>query len=573
MIRRALTGVLSLAFLAACAPTPPPAPAAPPAAPAAAPAAPAPAPAVQTVPGTSKDAWYVDPTSLGFEKPATKGGIFTFTNTGGPPNLNPFGPNLTNHAFLDSVYESLLARSIPMGKNALAADIICRLCDSWEVKADKLTYTFKLRQNVKFHDGQPFTAEDVKFSLEKAMNPDTGFEFRSSFAGIEKMETPDKYTIILVTKAVDADFLRALGWGILPIVPKHAYESGVDMIRTVVGTGPFKMEKFDPVGEFVAVRNPDFWLPDRPYLDKIHARFIADFSTRQAAFATKQIDAITADNAEQMKPTQAIVPTMQGVPYDPNHSPALRLNLSKAPFNDKRVRQAIHLAIDRDEMNKQLTGGNAEPYGVPGTPAAWLKFTTTHEELAKLPGFRQPKDQDLAEAKRLMAAAGYANGFKATSAHQAGQTHNPEWNESIGAQLKKIGIDVTIDPGEAAVFVRRERECSYDMWLRPSAGTNSMPTRNYAQWITGGSENFCKFSNAEYDKLFTEQSAELDANKRWAIVKKLQAILLEELPMIHTVERATFAGWHPYLHNWRNYGSTWTYPLYPTAELIWTEKK
>ncbi len=575
MNRAAIVGLLTVALAGGCQPAVPAPPAGPAGRPAPAAALPTavPAPAVQAVPGTSKDVWYLDPWSLGYEKPATRGGTFTYNNNNAPANLNPFANNLRAHAFIDVVYDSLLGRRVAPGKLALAAEIICRLCDSWEVKADKLTYTFRLRQGVKFHDGQPFTAEDVRFTLEKAMDPQTAYEFRSSFARIDKVEVLDPHTVAVVTKTPDADLLRALGWGILPIVSKQAYDSGADMNKAAVGTGPFKLEKFDSATEFVAARNPDFWIPERPILDRIQSRFIPDFSTRQAAFATRQIDVITGDNTDQMKPLGAIVPGLKSEPYDPNHSPALPVNLNKAPFSDKRVRRAMHLAIDRDEMSKQLTGGLGAPNGIPGTPGAWLASTTPQEELARMPGFRQAKEQDLAEARRLMAEAGYAGGFKATSAHAAGSTHNPEWNESTAAQLKKIGIDVTLDAAEGSVFIKRETECSHDMWIRVSAGSNSVPALTYAQWVTGGSQNFCKYANPEYDKLYAELTAELDQQKRWPIIRKLQVILMDDLPMIPLPERAPFAGWQPYLHNWRNYGATSTHPLYPTSELIWTEKR
>ncbi|MBI2911553.1 MAG: ABC transporter substrate-binding protein, partial [Chloroflexi bacterium] len=521
--------------------------------------------------GTSRDAWYVDPWSLGYDRPTNTGGTFNYSVNNGPAKLDPFGPNLQAHPFNDTAYDGLLMRRIGPDGPALASDIICRLCESWERK-DQRTYVFKLRQNVKWHDGQPFTAQDVKFSLEKGKDPKTGFEFRSLLETIDRIDVPDPSTVTIVTKAPEADFLRFLGWGIIPMVPQHAYDGGRDLTKTVIGTGPFKLESFDTATSYVGVKNTSFWLPDRPILDRMVGHFIADKSTRQAAFLSKQIDNITVGDANEMKPIQTADPSIKVHNDGGNLVQSLWLNYTKQPFSDKRVRTAIHLALDRDEMNQQLTGGLGVSYMVAGSPSDWQKQSLTKEELAKLPGYRQPKAQDIAEAKRLLAEAGYPNGFKTTSMHVATFTANPEWNEAASGQLRRVGIEVTLEGVEIGVGLKRRTECTYDMYVHVTGAANSMPTRNYSQWVTGGSENWCKYSNPEYDKLVAQIAVEFDDAKRWDLVKKAQTMLLAELPVIPLPERAAFSGWHARLHNWRNYGHSWSFPWYPTDEIVWVDK-
>lgn len=568
-----IAALLGTVLASACAPTPtPPAPAAP-AAPAPPAQAPAPAPAVQAVPGTAKDIWYLDPWSIGYEKPASTGGSFTYAVQTSPSlGLDPWQRNVEAHVFLDLAYDSLLGKRLSPTIPNLAADVFCRLCESWELKGDKVTYVFKLRQNVKFHDGQPFTADDVRFSIQKAQDPQSGYEFRSVFTGIDRVEVQDKSTVAIITKQPDADMLNALGWGILPMVPKHVFDAGGDLKNQVMGTGAFKMDKATKDVSYDLVKNPDFWIPDRPYLDRVSGRIIPDASQRLAAFVSKQLDNISQLDFPQTQPLRAI-PGVKLEPYPGLIVTSLWINHNKPPLNDKRVRKAMHLAIDRDEMDQQLNAGQGVKYLIPGSPAEWQSLTITQEELARMPGYRKPKEQDLAEAKRLLAEAGYPNGFKTTSTHIRTNVDNAAWNESAQGQLKKIGIDITIDGAEGGIGLKRRAECEYDMFSYPSAGSNSMPTRNYLIWRTGGSENACKFSNAEYDKLVDELTSEFDAPKRWQIVKKLQAILLEELPGIPLPERALFAGWYPHLHNWRNYGTARAYAWYPSAELIWVDKR
>ena len=568
---RTIAGLLASGLAVACAPTPP---AAAPAAPAAPPAAaPAPAPqAPQAVPGTSKDIWYLDPWSIGYEKPANTGGSFAYAVQTSPSTLDPWGRNVEAHVFLDLAYDSLLGKRLSPTIPNLAADVFCRLCETWELKADKVTYVFKLRQNVKWHDGKPFTAQDVKFSVEKAQDAATGFEFRSVFLGIDRVEIQDPYTVSFITKQPDADMISAIGWGILPMVPKHVFDAGGDLKQQVVGTGAFKLEKSTKDVSHDVVRNPDFWIPDRPYLDRMSARIIPDASQRLAAFISKQLDNISQLDYPQSQPLRGL-PGVKLDPYPGLIVQSLWINQNRKPYDDKRVRRAMHLAIDRDEVDQTVNAGQGVKYLVPGSPAEWQPMTITQEELAKLPGYRKPKEQDLAEAKRLLAEAGYPNGFKTTSSHIRTNVDNAAWNEAAAAQLKKIGIDVTLDPAEAAVGLKRRAECEYDMFVYPTAGSNSMPTRNYQIWATSGNENACKYSWPEYDKLVNDLTVESDTQKRWQIVKKLQAILLEEMPAIGLPERAFFAGWHPHLHNWRNYGAARAYSWYPSAELIWMDKR
>ncbi len=571
--RRPMLCAALVALAVACAPAPPQAPAAP-AQPAPAPAAPGPgvaaAPAPQAVAGTSKDAWYVDPVSLGYEAPAAKGGTFSYASNNGPLNLDPWGNNTRQRSFFDTAYDTVMARRLQPGKSPFAVDMFCRLCESWELSSDKLTLTFKLRQNVKFHDGKPLTSADVKFSIEKGADPKTGFEFRSLMAGMDRVEAPDPYTLRLVMKSPDADVIRYLN--AYPIVPKHIFDDGGDLTKQVIGTGAFKMEKFDVDNQYAAVKNTDYWVPDRPYLDRMVAHFIGDKSQRQAAFLSKQIDNYTAGDINEMRPIQAAAKDAKVDNLGGSLVQVYYMNVQKPPLSDKRVRRAMHLALDRDEENKQLTDGLGVPYLVAGSPSGWQPHTLTQEDLAKMPGFRKPKDQDLAEAKRLLTEAGYPNGFKMTSTHIATYTSNPEWNEASSAQMKRIGIDITLDPVEVGIGLQRFGECGFDMFVRPSAGGESMITRNYRRWITGGSENICKYSNPEYDKLVEQQAAEFDVAKRWEIVKKIQLMLMEEVPALAMSEIASFAAYHPHLHNWRNFGHSFSMPWNPNAELIWVQK-
>ena len=566
---------LAAVLAAACAPAPaaPPAPA--PAAPAAAPAPqPAAAPRADIVPGTSKDAWYVDPWSLGWEEPKARGGHFRFVLNGGPDNLDPFGRALQIRVLLVPVFDQLLARRMTPKVGWIGAELYCRLCDSYELAADGRTYTFKLRQGVTWHDGKPFTAEDVKFSYERMLDKATGFWGRSQLDSIESIQVVDATTLKIVTKAPDADFLGALS-NPFPIAPKHVYDApdgDAAMKRQPIGTGPFKFVSFNRETNLKAERNPNFWIKDRPYLDSVEGVFIGDKSTRASALLAKQLDTVSVFDSREADPIKAASADVVVEKYDQYLVDSYLVNVNRKPFDDKRVRRAIHLAIDRNAINQTLFKGLGTPYVAPSSPAEWQPKSVTQEELSKLPGYRTPKSLDIDEAKKLLTEAGYPNGFKTKATAVGSNTSNPPQNEAMAGQLANVGIQVELEHPEAGIATKKQETCDFDLFNHTVAGTNSTPTRNYSFYVTGGSENWCGWSNAELDKLVPQQRSTLDPKARWEIIKKIQTILLDELFTIPSSEAASFMLHQKSVHNWRNFGTAWANPWYPYTEIIWVQR-
>ncbi len=563
--------VLLGCLLAACAPAPPAAPA-----PAARPAEqPAAAPRGDIVPGTAKDVWYVDPWSDGWQEPKSRGGHFRYVLNAAPSTLDPFGEALRIRVLLFPVFDQLMAQRMTPKIGPLGADLYCRLCESFEIQGDGRTYLFKLRRDVTWHDDQPFTAEDVKFSFEKALDKSTAFWGRTLLEEIQGMEVVDPYTLKIVLKGIDADFLNNLTQPI-PIVPKHGYaapDGDAAMKRKPIGTGAFKFVSWDRDRGLKAERNPGFWVKDRPYLDSIEGVFIGDKSTRAAALLAKQVDTLSVFESREMEPIKAAGgQDILVEKYDQYLVGSLMVNTNRKPFDDKRIRKAMHLGIDRVDSNQALFKGLGVPYVAPSTPPDWQSKSITQEELGKLPGYRTPKSVDLDEAKKLLADAGFPNGFKTTSVAVATNTSNPVQNESMAGQLAKLGIQVELQHLEAAVSDKRRIQCDFDLYHHTVAGSLSNPTRNYSFYVTGGSENYCGWQNAELDKLVPQQKATLDPKARWEIIKRIQLILLDELFMIPSSEAASFYLHQSYVHNFRNFGTAWANPWYPYTEIIWVDK-
>jgi peptide/nickel transport system substrate-binding protein len=264
-----------------------------------------------------------------------------------PPSLDPSQEGtIYMLMYVASQYNGLLQFD-PLENTKIVGD----LAKSWKFSGDGRTITFKLHEGVKWHDGKPFTAEDVIYALKRIQNPPKGVASprKLQFASIEKMEAPDAHTFVLTTKVPNPSILGALAQGWLVILPKHVMEAKGDMKKVVVGTGPFKFKKYTRGTSYEVVRNPDYFIKGRPYLDGIKWYIVPDMSAYVAAFKTHQINLLAGtpnlykSNVEEIKAAVKNVQVETGQRVVQN---VLWMNTEKKPWDDVRVRKAAWLAVD-----------------------------------------------------------------------------------------------------------------------------------------------------------------------------------------------------------------------------------
>ena len=402
-----------------------------------------------------------------------------------------------------------------------------RLAEKWEQGANN-TYTFYLRKGVKFHNGREMTADDVAYSINRVKDEAFGSFARTNFASVQKIEAVDKYTVKFILSNPDAAFLLNLTNLYASIVPKEAVEQYGNLQNNPVGTGPFMLKEVIPGNRVVMVKNPNYFEPGEPRLDTLTFVIMPDESAR--------LNALRAGSIHFTELSPANVPLVKGnkdiTVYDflTTNLDVLGLNVVDPPFNDLRVRQAVSLLIDRQEIVNVVYDGQAQITGpVPVSQVRWAIDVRNNE-------FYKP---DVARAKTLLAQAGFPNGLdiKITAGISP---RTVDIAQLLVSQLAKGGVKAEIVMRETAQFVADWRERNLQS-MSTSNGGGSDPDRAIGFfWHSTASANVWGYKNPRMDQLAEAGRIETDFAKRYAIYKEAQEIVLKDIPNIFLVTPKTF---------------------------------
>jgi peptide/nickel transport system substrate-binding protein len=457
------------------------------------------------------------------------GGTLNVAIAAEPPSLDPHQE--TTFAIMMTaapIYNTLLHFS-PTNYPEIIGD----LAKSWTLSDDGLTYTFKIHQGVKFHDGSDLTSADIKASYEHIIWPPEGvFSIRKdTFIAVESIETPDPYTIVFKLKHPSASMLASLAspWNV--IYPKKYLDQDPNYFKTnMLGSGPYKFKEYIRGATFEVVKNPDYWVQGRPYLDGVKFFFIKDLSARAKSVRTgrthiefrnippAEVESMMDQKGDELKVQYPGWVTHWGV------SP----NMKHGPTKDERVRKALSLAIDRYEMAQTIypltgldgVGGLLRP----GTP--WALST---EELAELPGYGKNGEASREEAKRLLAEAGYTEQkpLKLVLKNRSVKLPYIDFGVYVISAWQRIGVQVEHRLEETAAWRSSERNHDFEVIVAPFSDYADEPDIQLQHYITDSPQNYGSVSDPTFDKLYEQQSRELDPKKRIAMVKEMQRIALE----------------------------------------------
>ena len=433
------------------------------------------------------------------------------------------------------------------------------LAESWTISSDGKVYTFKIRRGVKFHDGTPMNARTIAEDVDRAINPsnpcyvfnrkvDTfdDFTFGSVKAGnVVKMETPDDFTLRFTLPVPGAPFLSSLAMVWQGIVsPAATKKYNCDASQHPVGTGPFKFVEAVRNDHVTVEANPDYW-GGKPKVDRIIFRIIPESATRMLALERNEVQILAevppADYERVTKNTDLKMYRAPGLTIL-----GVAMANEKAPFNDKRVRQAMNYAVDKEAINKGLYGGaTTASQGMP--PVLWGYNKSV-----------EPYPYDVNKAKALLKEAGFPNGFTAdmmVSANPRG--YNPiggaKLGEAVQGYLAKVGVTVKITQYEWGAYLNRMRREPWEGFaISGWSGDNGDPDNflgDMFEWDTVNNKaranNNAHHHNPEYDKLIVEGRRTTDQAKRAQIYQKANAVLHDDAPWIfmnHTNQvRATRA--------------------------------
>jgi peptide/nickel transport system substrate-binding protein len=469
----------------------------------------------------------------GADKPAPakggaprRGGKVTWAFHQDPVYMAPFGGAPTsNHQANVYMYESLLAWDRKL-------NILPALAESYEATDDR-TYVFKLRRGVRFHDGTELDAEDVRYSIELQRDPPPPGSAAtvSQVPAIDSVDVVDKYTARINMKHADATLPGYLAWGrYSSIIPRGAYKD-VDMRTEGVGSGPFKLVEYVSNDHVTFERNPRYWRPKLPYLDGITLKILTDEQARVAAVRSGAADGglISADTAKSLESVpDLVVQSGLGAAY---RVIQCALNDPSKPWADKRVRQAINHAINRQDIIDKAYGGDAQYSSV--VPPGYGEWPLSDADLRE-----RYEKFDLAKAKALMEAAGYADGFDVELQTISDTPDYVQVAQVIQQHLKAINIRVKVRPLEIGTFSKNNGEGNFDMHLtgRGMRGDVDGFVTEFAPDNAVYETWFSKWdAPPELGRLVATGKRTVDAKARPPIYTRIQQLVLDELPHIPLV--------------------------------------
>jgi len=446
------------------------------------------------------------------------------------------------------------------------------LAESWTVSSDGLTYTFKIRTGVKFHDGSEMTSKDVKASYDKIIfpPPGVGSTRKGQYSAVAAVEAPNATTIVFKLKYPSGSLLAGLSSPYNFIYKADILAKDPNWYeKNIMGTGPFTFVEHVKGSHVVGKKNPNYWDKGKPYLDGFRAIFMRDSAAQVAAVRSErahiQFRGFTPKDRDNLKAALGDKITVQESAWDCNLLVAI--NHEKKPFDDKRVRRALTLALDRHEASKALSQiaivKSVAGVQVPGTP-----FATPPAELNKLAGYGTDIEKSRAEARRLL-KAGVPDGFAFTFTNRG----IPMPYEPLGVwlidQWRKVGLNVqqqVIEPagyygvirkGDAQVFM--DFQCGYivepDLDMYKFLSTERNPA------------NYGRYKDPVLDELYDKQSRAIDVEERKRLVREFEKrVLDDEAHYLMTLQ------WHriiPHSSKLKGWQVTPSHYLNNTLDTVW----
>jgi peptide/nickel transport system substrate-binding protein len=411
-------------------------------------------------------------------------------------------------------------------------NIIGDLAREWTISPDGLTYTFRLHPVVKFHDGSALTAADVKASYDKIIFPPQGVRSirKHWYSAVTSIDAPDPSTVVFKLKFPSASLLANLAspWNV--IFPKKYLDQDPNYFKTnVVGSGPFKLKSYTRGSTFEGERNPDYFVKDRPYLDGYKFFISTETSVRAAAIrsgrAHIEFRNLPHTEVEGIRKQLGDKVVVQSTPYIIQFG--IAINNSAKPFTDVRVRKALTLAIDRYTGGKvlhQLTGlRDVGAFTRPGT-----EWALPQAELETFPGFWRNAEESRAEAKRLLAEAGYPNGLKVVLKNRNVKLPYQDFAVYVIQEWRKIGVEAEHRPLETATWYADGRDQgNFELMIFPAGALIDDPDQLLAPYTPGSPQNWSRFSNPALVDLFDRQARTLDPVERRKLVIDHQKMVLE----------------------------------------------
>lgn len=410
------------------------------------------------------------------------------------------------------------------------------LAESWEQSEDGLTWTLSLREGVMFSNGREMTAEDVVWNFERLTDPETGSGNAGNVGGADAtFAAVDTYTVEITTPDPIGILPQLMGLnkstGIM--APESVEEDGT--VRVPIGTGPFQISEIEGTTRILLTKNENYWQEGLPYLDAVEIVPIPDDTVRETALRGGEVDWVLAIAPQSFETLQAdedlTVATAPQLSYD-----YMGINLTREPFDDVRVRQAIAYAINRDELCAAGFFGLCEPVQGPvGTGSPW------YFDYA-------PYDQDVERARELLAEAGYPDGFELELLPTVQYGETVRAAQVLQQQLAEVGIEASINAPEWSEWLELEGNFMYDIYICNWNGLIDADAYYYLQHTTDKVFNFTGYSNPEFDELMEAGRATSDFDERYEIYQQANQILVDDAPYVYMYNKQEIRAYQDYVN-------------------------
>ncbi|MFC1869660.1 ABC transporter substrate-binding protein [Chloroflexota bacterium] len=446
-----------------------------------------------------------------------------------------------------------LVRTDPMKEAVSVENMIPDLAESWDISPDGKVYTFYLRKGVKWHDGETFTAEDAKYSLDKFRDPALS-AFAASIEPVEKVEIVDDYTVKVYFKYVYPPFLMMIAPPYFTVQPEHLKDVSIKDTKFLTGTGPFMFKSRIPGKVTIYERNPDYFVEGLPYLDG-HQIYAMTRDSLVSAFVAGRLDVGgTLRNyfmgVENIKKAQQFAPeaVMRFQPKGTTRGVIFNLQ-REGPWQDLRVRQAMALVVDYEGTVMAAFGGTPAETGYIA-PCGYVDFSVPEAlplaDVKKLLGLDQPMEARIDRAKALMAEAGYPNGFSTTLLTLETDIYTAVCLLVSDLWKRYLNIDMEVDMVDAALVFDRQETGQFDMaYITTGSASGIWISEFLTNMVTGEYANSGRWSNAEFDQLYSQIQEEVNTQKRIELARKAQTIAFSELPYLPFQAPSVGTAWRP----------------------------
>jgi peptide/nickel transport system substrate-binding protein len=458
-----------------------------------------------------------------------RGGVLLAVIGADPPTLDPHQEGTFATLQVVAPLYSTLLQIDPYNYPKVIGD----LASDWKISSDGLTYTFKLRPGVRFHDSSSLTSADVKASYDKIVFPPAGVRSirKSAYAAIASVEAPDPGTVVFKLKYSSASLIDNLAspWNV--IYPKTLLDKDPNhFLKNVMGSGPFRFKAYTRGATFEGERNPDYFVKDRPYLNGYKFFISPETAVRAAAIrsgrAYIEFRDLPLSEADAIKKQLGDKVVVQHTPMVGQFG--IAINNTIKPFSDARVRRALTLGIDRSTAGRVLFPITGLKH-VGGLMRPGTEWALPPTELEKLPGFWRDVEKSRIEAKKLLAEAGYPNGFKVVLKNRNVKLPYQDWAVFVIQEWRKIGIEAENRPLETAAFIADGRDNgNFELIVSATVEYIDDPDVFLRRYTTGDPGNLGRYSDAVLDDLYSRQTRALDPAERKKLLVDLQKRVLEQ---------------------------------------------